>query len=143
MPGTPQMISFELIIDLGTQRPYKQRKSRVRKRTLLGSQSLSMGVFSDDFAAVDFCEVLCNHSRPKKRKFRGADPIGQWRRRNLLQKIIRTSNRLLGSYYSGLVPVVGLEPTAGGRTRTDTDFTPQDFESSASASFTTPAQITI
>ena len=26
---------------------------------------------------------------------------------------------------------------AGGRTRTDTDFTPQDFESSASASFTT------
>ena len=32
---------------------------------------------------------------------------------------------------------------AGGRTRTDTDFTPQDFESSASASFTTPAQITI
>ena len=30
-----------------------------------------------------------------------------------------------------------------GRTRTDTDFTPQDFESSASASFTTPAQITI
>ena len=28
---------------------------------------------------------------------------------------------------------------AGGRTRTDTDFTPQDFESSASASFTTPA----
>ena len=29
---------------------------------------------------------------------------------------------------------------AGGRTRTDTDFTPQDFESSASASFTTPAR---
>ena len=40
---------------------------------------------------------------------------------------------------------VGKRKTApsGGRTRTDTDFTPQDFESSASASFTTPAQITI
>ena len=40
---------------------------------------------------------------------------------------------------TGLLLLVG----AGGRTRTDTDFTPQDFESSASASFTTPAQITI
>ena len=30
---------------------------------------------------------------------------------------------------------------AGGRTRTDTDFTPQDFESSASANFTTPAHL--
>ena len=40
---------------------------------------------------------------------------------------------------AGLLLLVG----AGGRTRTDTDFTPQDFESSASASFTTPAQITI
>ena len=47
--------------------------------------------------------------------------------------------------FCSLVPVVGLEPTRIllGRTRTDTDFTPQDFESSASASFTTPAQITI
>ena len=36
---------------------------------------------------------------------------------------------------AGLLLLVG----AGGRTRTDTDFTPQDFESSASASFTTPA----
>ena len=38
----------------------------------------------------------------------------------------------------GLFLLVG----AGGRTRTDTDFTPQDFESSASASFTTPAHST-
>ena len=29
-----------------------------------------MGVLSDDFAAVDFREELCYHSRPKKRKFR-------------------------------------------------------------------------
>lgn len=28
-----------------------------------------MGVFSDDFAAVDFREELCYHSRPKKAKF--------------------------------------------------------------------------
>lgn len=40
---------------------------------------------------------------------------------------------------TGLLLLVG----AGGRTRTDTDFTPQDFESSASASFTTPAQLSI
>ena len=38
---------------------------------------------------------------------------------------------------TGLLLLVG----AGGRTRTDTDFTPQDFESSASANFTTPAHL--
>ena len=38
---------------------------------------------------------------------------------------------------TGLFLLVG----AGGRTRTDTDFTPQDFESSASANFTTPAHL--
>ena len=35
---------------------YKQQKSRVRNKPLLGSQSLSMGVLSDDFAAVDVRE---------------------------------------------------------------------------------------
>ena len=30
-----------------------------------------MGVFGDDFAAVDVREELCYHSRPKKHKFRG------------------------------------------------------------------------
>ena len=34
------------------------------------SESLSMGVLSDDFAAVDVREELCYHSRPKKRKFK-------------------------------------------------------------------------
>ena len=29
-----------------------------------------MGVFSDDFAAVDFREELCYHSRPEKAKFK-------------------------------------------------------------------------
>ena len=40
------------------------------KRSLLGSQSLYIGVLSDDFSAVDVREVLCYHSRPKKRKFK-------------------------------------------------------------------------
>ena len=31
-----------------------------------------MGVFSDDFATVDFREELCYHSRPKKTNLRGA-----------------------------------------------------------------------
>ena len=30
-----------------------------------------MGVFSDDFATVDFREELCYHSRPEKAKFGG------------------------------------------------------------------------
>ncbi len=30
-----------------------------------------MGVFSDDFAAVDVCEELCYHSLTEKAKFRG------------------------------------------------------------------------
>ena len=50
--------------------PHKRQKSRAKKWTLLDSQSLSMGVFSDDFAAVDFREELCYHSRPEKAKFK-------------------------------------------------------------------------
>ena len=41
------------------------------KRSLLGSQTLYIGVLSDDFAAVDLREELCYHSRPKKEKFGG------------------------------------------------------------------------
>ena len=53
------------------------------------------------------------------------------------KQIIRTRPRLgrTGSDYIGLVPAVGLEPTRM--------ISPQDFESSASASFTTPAQVLI
>ena len=50
--------------------PHKRQKSRAKKQSLLDSQSLSMGVFSDDFAAVDFREELCYHSRPEKAKFK-------------------------------------------------------------------------
>ena len=37
-----------------------------RKQSLLDSESLTMGVLSEDFAAVDFREEICYHSRPKK-----------------------------------------------------------------------------
>ena len=52
------------------KRACKQKKSRARNFSLLSSQFISMGVFSDDFAAVDIREELCYHSRPKKRKFK-------------------------------------------------------------------------
>ena len=39
--------------------------------SLLDSRSHLMGVFSDDFAAVDVREELCYHSRPKKTNLRG------------------------------------------------------------------------
>ena len=45
-------------------------KRAEKEQSLLDSESLSMGVLSDDFAAVDFREELCYHSRPKKRKFK-------------------------------------------------------------------------
>ena len=51
--------------------PHRRQKSRVRIVSLLGSQFVYIGVFGDDFAAVDVREELCYHSRPKKRKFRG------------------------------------------------------------------------
>ena len=41
-------------------------KEPSKENSLLSSQSLPMGVLSDDFAAVDFREGLCYHSRPKK-----------------------------------------------------------------------------
>lgn len=53
------------------KKPHRQQKSRARNESLLSSRFIYMGVFSDDFAAVDLREVLCYHSRPEKRKFRG------------------------------------------------------------------------
>ena len=38
--------------------------------SLLGSESYTMGVFSDDFAAVDFREDYANLSLPKEAKFK-------------------------------------------------------------------------
>lgn len=99
----------------GREMPHRQKKSRARMQSLLGLQFVYMGVFSDDFATVDVREELCYHSRPKKHKFRGLKEVfiqsGLSCRRNRGQKIIRTLTWCLGSYYSGMVPVVGLEPT--------------------------------
>ena len=51
--------------------PHKQQKSRARNKSLLGSQFVYIVVFGDDFAAVDFREELCYHSRPEKANSRG------------------------------------------------------------------------
>ena len=45
---------------------HRDSKRAEKEQSLLDSESLSMGVLSDDFAAVDFREELCYHSRPKK-----------------------------------------------------------------------------
>ena len=42
------------------------KRAEQGKQSLLGSQFVYIGVFSDDFAAVDFREELCYHSRPEK-----------------------------------------------------------------------------
>ena len=41
-------------------------KEPSKEYSLLGSQSVYIVVFSDDFANVDVREELCYHSRPKK-----------------------------------------------------------------------------
>ena len=46
-------------------------KRAEKEQSLLDSESLSMGVLSDDFAAVDVREVLCYHSLTEKVNSRG------------------------------------------------------------------------
>ena len=58
-------LRYRLVKRLTSQKRAEQGTS------LLHSQSLSMGVLSDDFATVDVREELCYHSRPKKHKFGG------------------------------------------------------------------------
>ena len=57
---------------------------------------------------VDIREELCEPKPAERGKFKRFIVNGRLFRNNLLQKIIRTSNRLLGSYYSGLVRGTGL-----------------------------------
>ena len=45
--------------------PHRQQKSRARIDPY-SALKVFMGVFRNDFAAVDFREELCYHSRPKK-----------------------------------------------------------------------------
>lgn len=47
------------------------KRAEQGNKTLLGSQFVYIGVFSDDFATVDFREELCYYSRPEKAKFGG------------------------------------------------------------------------
>ena len=47
------------------------KRAEQGKQSLLGSQFVYIGVLSNDFAAVDFREELCYHSRPEKAKFGG------------------------------------------------------------------------
>mgnify|MGYP001860787958 FL=1 len=42
----------------GLEMPRRQQKSRAKKTSLLGSQFVYMGVFSDDFATVDVREDM-------------------------------------------------------------------------------------
>ena len=49
---------------------YKRQKSRARELTLPDSRMVSMGVLSDDFAAVDLREDYANLSLPKEAKFK-------------------------------------------------------------------------
>ena len=57
------------------------KRAEQGKQSLLGSQFVYIGVLSDDFATVDFREVLCYHSRPKKHKFRGYNEDREYLRR--------------------------------------------------------------
>ena len=47
------------------------KKSRARKLSLLSSKVVSMGVLSDDFAAVDVREELCKTTPPEKANSEG------------------------------------------------------------------------
>ena len=65
----------------GQELPHRQQKSRAREVSLLSSISLSIGVLSDDFAAVDVREVLCYHSLTEKANSRGAmNGKNQWKK---------------------------------------------------------------
>ena len=46
------------------------KKEPGKDNSLPDSRSHLIGVLSDDFAAVDFREELCYHSRPEKAKFK-------------------------------------------------------------------------
>ena len=127
----------------------------------------------DDFATVDVREELCKTTPPKKQIRRATLIGQSFRKNRGQKIIRTATCRLGSYYSclvpverTRRAPPFGTRKSScaahclfffcppilrfvrrgvgkRGRTRTDTDFTPQDFESSASASFTTPAQITI
>ena len=91
-----------------------------------------MGVFSDDFATVDVRKELCKTKPPEKANSEG------YFNRTIIPKKSRAKNNTNFDFSSWFVLFwFG----AGGRTRTGTVSLPTDFESVASANFTTPAHI--
>ena len=55
----------------GQEKPHRQQKSRARKTNLTRLCRLSIGVLSDDFAAVDVREELCKTKPPEKANSEG------------------------------------------------------------------------
>ena len=54
-----------------------KKRAEQGKQSLLGSLFVYIGVFCNDFAAVDVREELCYHSRPKKQIRRAGKGIIQ------------------------------------------------------------------
>ena len=69
------------------------------EKSLLDSQFVYIGVFSDDFAAVDVREGLCYHSRPKKQIQRAGN--GDHSKRTIIPKKSRAKNNT--NSFSGFV----------------------------------------
>ena len=72
----------------GQEKPHRQQKSRVRNTYLTRLLKSFIWVFCNDFAAVDFREELCYHSRPKKQIQRAT--LESVFRNNRARKRIRT-----------------------------------------------------
>ena len=77
-----------------------------------------MGIFSDDFAAVDGREKLCYHSLTEKANSEGFIMGAESGcRNNLSHKSIRTPTFRRGSYYSLVELLTGLEPVTSSLPR--------------------------
>ena len=91
------------------------KRAEQGNNSLLGSRFVSMGVFGDDFAAVDVREELCYHSRPEKAQIRRAGKDN-----HLKRTIIPKKSRAKNNPNFGSTPRFGLfwcGDLAGNRTR--------------------------
>ena len=55
----------------GREMPHRQKKSQARNKSLLDSQFVYIGVFSDDFATVDIREDNATIAKTKRHNFGG------------------------------------------------------------------------
>ena len=62
--GKRKIVAYETVFSSRTA------KEPSKEQSLLGSESLTMGVLSDDFATVDLREDYANLSLPKEAKFK-------------------------------------------------------------------------